>query len=449
MSHISLELVAVLALILCNGFFALAEMALVAARQARLTALAAAGNRRAALCLRLLEHPERFLSAVQIGITLTGVLASAFGGATLAAALAAFLQGIPGLAPYAHGLSLAAVVVPITLVTLLLGELVPKRLAMARPERLAMAAAPILKALLVASRPVVWLLGLATQACLGLLGFGPGHESPVTEEDIRGVLREGARHGVLEHAERDIMERLLRLTDRLLSVIMTHRSQVDWIDIEAPEDETLSRMLTSPHTRYPVCRGDFVEVLGVLRAKDALAARLRDGHLDIAAHMTPPQFLPETMRGLDLLARFKAAPRLHLALVVDEYGDVVGVVTAADVFEDMVGDLPGLSGSGEAAVVRRADGSLLVDAATPMDEVATAMGLPHARAQVLAGTTLAGFLLERLGRLPAIGETLAALDATFEVVDMDGRRIDRVLVTLPSREGSVGEKEAAGGREGK
>jgi putative hemolysin len=434
MSLISLELLAVLALILVNGFFAMAEMALVASRQVRLRSLAAAGNRRAALCLRLLEHPERFLSAVQIGITLAGVLASAFGGATLAAALAEALKDVPALAPHAHTLSLAGVVLPITLATLLLGELVPKRLAMARPEPLAMAAAPVMRWLLLASRPAVWFLGVATQACLRLFGLGQGHQTPVTEEDIRGLLREGARHGVLEHAEREIMERLLRLTDRPLGVIMTHRSRVDWIDIDAPEAQTLQRMLDSPHTRYPVCRGDFAEVLGVLRAKDALAARLRDGRLDIAAHMTPAQFLPETLRGIDLLARFKAAPRLHLAVVVDEYGDVVGVVTAADVFEDMVGDLPGLSGSGEAAVVRRADGSLLVDAATPMDEVATAMGLPHARAEALAGTTLAGFLLEHLGRLPAIGETLAALGATFEVVDMDGRRIDRVLVTPPVKE---------------
>lgn len=446
MSHISLELVAVLALILCNGFFAMAEMALVASRRVRLSAMAAAGNRRAALSLRLLEHPEGFLSAVQIGITLAGVLASAFGGATLAASLAECLKGVPGLAPYAHTLSLAAVVVPITLVTLLFGELVPKRLAMARPERLAMAAAPVMMALLVASRPVVWLLGVATQACLRLVGLGTGHEPAVTEEDIRGLLREGARHGVLERAEHDIMERLLRLTDRPLGVIMTHRSRVDWIDIEAPEAEIMARMLESPHTRYPVCRGDFAEVLGVLRAKDALAAKLRQGSLDIAAHMSPAQFLPETMRGIDLLSRFKAAPRLHLAVVVDEYGDVVGVVTAADVFEDMVGDLPGLSGSGEAAFVRRADGSLLVDAATPMDEVAAAMGLAHAIAETLAGSTLAGFLLEELGHLPAIGETLHALDATFEIVDMDGRRIDRVLVTIPGRE--TKKEDASGGRGG-
>ncbi len=203
---------------------------------------------------------------------------------------------------------------------------------------------------------------------------------------------------------------------------------MDWLDIEAPEAETLERILASPHTRYPVCRGDFTEVLGIARAKDILAARLRDGRLDLTAHMDPPQYLPETMRGLDLLARFKTAPRLHLALVVDEYGDVVGVVTAADVFEDMVGDLPGLSGSGDPAVVRRADGSLLLDGGTPMDEVAAAMGLAQPWPEELAGTTLAGFVLDRLGRLPAVGETFTALGATFEVVDMDGRRIDRVLL---------------------
>lgn len=425
---IALELTIVVTLILVNGFFAMAEMALVASRKPRLRAMADAGNGRARLCLKLLKQPERFLSAVQIGITLAGVLASAYGGATLAASLAQALRAVPVLAPHAQPLALAAVVVPLTVLTLICGELVPKRLAMARPETLAMFSAPVMRVLMLASRPVIAFLGLATRACLRLLGLDGGTEPAVTEEDIRGLLREGARTGVLEHAERDIIERLLRLTDRPLDVIMTHRSRVDWLDIDAPEAATLERLLASPHTRYPVCRGDFAEVLGIARAKDILAARLRDGRLDLAAHMDPPQYLPETMRGLDLLARFKTGPRLHLAMVVDEYGDVVGVVTAADVFEDMVGDLPGLSGSGEPAMVRRADGSLRLGGDTPMDEVAAAMGLVPPWPEELANMTLAGFVLDRLGHLPAQGETFAALDATFTVLDMDGRRIDRVLV---------------------
>lgn len=429
---LALELLAVFGLICVNGFFAMAEMALVAAKRTRLTDLANAGNRRASLCLRLLEYPETFLSTVQIGVTLAGVLASAYGGATLANALAEHLQDMPGLARHAHAISLAAVVVPMTVLTLILGELVPKRLAMLNPESLAMATAPFMRGVMVASRPVVWLLGLITRACLHLLGAKHGPEQSLTEEDIRGLLREGTRHGVLEHAERDIMERLLRLTDRPLGVIMTHRSKVDWIDIEDSEPENLNKMLTSHHTRFPVCRGDFTEVLGVVRAKDALAGYAKEGRLDIAAHMSPPIYLPETMRGLKLLAQFKVTPRLHLAMVVDEYGDVVGVVTAADVFEDMVGDLPGMSGFEEPAVVRRADGTLLVDAATPMDEVAEAMGLPRPWLEDLTAVTLAGFLLEHLDHLPAMGERVEALGATFEVVDLDGRRIDRVLVTPPA-----------------
>ena len=431
---ISLELAAVIALILLNGFFAMAEMALVASRKARLSALAAAGSARAKLCLQLLEHPETFLSTVQIGITLAGVLASAYGGATLSAALAGSLHAIPALAPYAHALSLAAVVVPIAVLTLILGELVPKRLAMARPETLAMFAAPVMRALSLASVPAVWFLGVATRACLRLFGLGHEGEQTVTEEDIRGLLHEGTRHGVLDSDERDIMERLLRMADRPVGVIMTHRSRLDWLDIEASDQENLDAMLNSPHTRFPVCRGDFAEVLGVVHAKDVLAGRLRDGRLAIADHLTPATFLPETMRGLALLARFRQTPRLHMALVVDEYGDVVGAVTGADVFEDMVGDLPGLSGYDEPALVRRPDGSLLVDAATPMDEVAAAVGLPRPWPEDFAGGTLAGFVLDRLGRIPVIGQSFGAHGATFEVVDMDGRRIDRVLVTPPSEE---------------
>ncbi|MEA4855176.1 MAG: hemolysin family protein [Solidesulfovibrio sp.] len=428
MTAILLELGAVLALILVNGFFAMAEMALVASRKARLQTLAGAGNARARLCLKLRETPEAFLSAVQIGITLAGVLASAYGGATLAAALAEYLHAFPALAPYAHGLSLAGVVVPIAVATLVLGELVPKRLGLARPERLAMLAAPVMRALMLASRPAVWALGLATQGLLRLFGLAQDGETAVTEEDIRGLLREGAKHGAIEHAERDIMERLLRVTDRPLDVIMTHRSRIGRLDADAADEDIVRAILDSPHTRFPVVRGDFDEVLGIVRAKDVLADRLRTGKINLRAHLSPPVFLPETMRGLEILSRFRQSPRVHLALVVDEYGDVVGMVTAADVFEDLVGDLPGLAGFDEPSVVRREDGSFFIDAATPMDEVAAALALPRPWPEEFAGATLAGFLLTRLGRIPAIGDTLAAHGATFEIADMDGRRIDRVLV---------------------
>jgi putative hemolysin len=434
MSSFAFELAAVLVLILANGFFAMAEMALIASRKARLTALAEAGSRRAKACLRLLAQPEAFLSTVQIGITLAGVLGSAYGGATLAPALATALAGVPPLAPYAETLSLACVVVPIAFFTLLLGELVPKRLALARPERLALVAAPVMNGLLLVCRPAVWFLGLSTRASLKLLGLGSDSAPAVTEEDIRGLLLEGRRHGILEDAEHDIMERLLRLADRPLGVIMTHRSRADWLDVETDEETLLQDLLASSHTRFPVCRGDFSEVLGVVRAKDVLAGRIRTGRLDLAAHLTQAHYLPETMRGLDLLAAFRDTPGLRLALVVDEYGDVVGVVTAADVFADMVGELAGQTGAAEADVVRRPDGSLLVDAATPMDEVAAALGLPRPWPEDFATGILAGFVLAQLGHIPRIGESFTAHETIFEVVDMDGRRIDRVLVTPPSEE---------------
>ncbi len=429
MTSMTFELLAIFVLILINGFFSMAEMALVAARKARLAALAAGGDKRAKLCLRLREHPEAFLSAVQIGITLAGVLASAYGGATLAAALADSLVAFPRLAPYAHALSLVAVVVPITVLTLLLGELVPKRLGLARPEKLAMFTAPAMRGLMLACVPAVWFLGLATRGIMRLFRLSGGNEPPVTEEDIRGLLHEGALHGVLEHAERDIMERLLRVADRPLGVIMTHRSRVDWLDVDASEEENLERILASPHTRFPVCRGDFAEVLGVIRAKDVVADRLRTGRFDLAAHLVQVPFLPETLRGLDLLAHFKETPHPRLAMVVDEYGDMLGVVTATDVFEDMVGDMAGAGAPNEPSVVLRADGSYLIDAATPMDEVAAVLELPQPWPGHFAGGTLAGFVLDHLDHIPELGETFAAHGATFEVVDMDGRRIDRILVT--------------------
>jgi len=431
---ITLELLIIFVLILANGFFALAEMGLIASRKARLKALAEAGSRRAGICLRLLAQPDVLLSTAQIGITLAGVLGSAYGGAALAPALAESLRAVPPLAPYAEGLSLACVVAPITFLTLLFGELVPKRLALARPEQAALLAAPVMGALLVVCRPAVWFLGLSTRGALRLLGLDGADAPPVTEEDIRGLLLEGRRLGVIEDAEHDIMERLQRLANRPLGVIMTHRSRVDWLDADADEEAVMARMLASPHTRLPVCRGDFAEVLGVVRARDALAGRIRTGRLDLAAHMTPPQYLPETMRGLDLLAAFRETPGLRLALAVDEYGDVVGVATAADLFADMVGELAGPTGAGEPDVVRRPDGSLLADGGTPMDEVAAALGLPRPWPEAFAVGSLAGFVLGQLGRIPRIGETFTAHEITFEVVDMDGRRIDRVLITPPSEE---------------
>jgi putative hemolysin len=434
MPSVTVELLAVLALIGANGFFAMAEMALIASRKARLAALAESGSRRAAACLGLLEKPEAFLSTVQIGITLAGVLGSAYGGATLAPALAAALAGTPVLAPYAEMLSLACVVAPITFFTLLFGELVPKRLALARPEQFALLAAPVMGGLLVVSRPAVWFLGVATKVSLRLLGLGGDNAPSVTEEDIRGMLLEGRHHGVLEDAEHDIMERLLRLADRPLGVIMTHRSRVDWLNVEADEEQLMAQMLGSSHTRFAVCRGDLNNVLGVVRARDVLAGRIRTGRFALTEHLAQPHFLPETMRGLDLLAAFRETAGLRLALVVDEYGEVVGVVTVADVFADMVGELAGQAGAAEADVVRRPDGSLLVDAATPMDEVAAALGLPRPWPDEFAAGTLAGFILTHLEHIPHIGETFSAHEAVFEVVDMDGRRIDRVLVTPPSEE---------------
>jgi putative hemolysin len=426
MSMIFLEIGVVALCILLNGFFALSEMALVSANRLRLLARAKAGSRGAARALDLLERPEAFFPTVQVGITLVGVFTGAYGGATLADVLAASFSDVPALADYAGSLGLGLVVAAITYLSIVAGELVPKRLAFAHPERLAVACAPVMHGIMTAATPVVRLLGGSTELVLRLFRVAQVRPRQMTEEDLRGLLSEAARTGVIEQGERRMVERIMRLGDRRVGLCMTHRLKVSWLDVEAPAKENLRTVMENPYSRYPVARGDLGAVIGVVRAKEYLAALAMGRTPDLAELAHEPAYVLESTRVLALLERFRRRAGMRFAVVVDEYGDVQGIVTLGDILEAVVGDIPTPDETAEPAAARREDGSWLLDGLLPVDEVHDLLGLtPPDPAE--AHRTLAGMILARLHGAPAMGQAVTHAGWRFEIVDMDGRRIDRVL----------------------
>lgn len=427
-----LQIAIVFLLILLNGFFAMAEMAVVSARKARLQHAADLGRGGARRALELKRDPGRFLSTVQIGITLIGVLASAFGGATLAETLALRLERVPGaVGRHATELSFAAVVITIAFFTLVLGELVPKRLALGWPELIAARLSRLLQALSVVARPVERLLSAASNLVLRLIPVRPGEPPPVTEEEITLMMREATAAGHFHAAETAMVQMVFRLGDRPVSAVMTPRTQVDWLDLTDSEEETLRKIRDSDYSRFPVVQGGPQQVLGIVQVKDLLTMALSGKTIDVKSAVKPPIYLPSTVTALRALELFKqsGAP---MALVVDEYGDFEGVVTLHDILQSLVGDIAEPGEPASRTVVRRDDGSWLVDGMATIDEVKDLTGLKQ-----LPGDeegefhTLGGFMMARINRVPTVGDRFLVEGFRFEVVDMDGRRVDRVLIIPP------------------
>lgn len=432
----------VLVLILLNGIFALSELAIVSARRTRLRQMAEQGVRGAGVALELAESPNRFLSTVQVGITLVGIFAGAFGGATIAGPLATLLEPLPFIGTHSEGISLALVVTLITFLSVVIGELVPKRIALYSAERIAALVARPMQMLSVIATPIVRLLSAATDAVLGLLGMGASTPEEVTEEEIRMLVQEGAQAGIIEEAERDMVEGVFRLNDRPLEVLMTPRTEIVWLDARAPTPELRQIMAHTGHARFPVCAGTLDQVLGIVRAKDVLADCLAERDFDPARSAREPLYLPGTMRALRALERFKQAGT-HMALVVDEFGGVDGLVTLIDILEAIVGDIPTPEELEDPAIVQREDGSWLVDGLLPIDEFK-----PHFGLKMLPGEdayqTVGGFLIYMLGDLPEAGNRVTWNEMRFEIVDMDGLRVDKVLVEMMPPEALAEEEEEGG-----
>lgn len=418
----------VFVLIIVNGLFAMAEIAIVSARKARLQQAVMTGSGSARAALDLATSPNNFLSAVQIGITLIGILNGAIGEAALAAPVQELIDNVPALAPYSQTLALIVTVVVITYLSLVVGELVPKRLGLLNPERVAMLVAIPMRTLTRLTSPAVRILSASTDFVVRLLGINESETPAVTEEEIKLMFAEGTRAGIFEAAEENILKRTLRLGDRPVAAIMTPRTEITWIDLEDPPEVRRQLMAGRPFGRYPVGRGSIEQLVGVVQMKDLMAQYLAGQEIDLETVLQPLVYVPENIPALKLLEVFESS-RTHLALVVDEYGGLQGLVTLDDVLQGIVGDMP-LAGEEEApGAVQRDDGSWLIDGLLPIDEFREIFGLESLPGEEEGDfQTVAGFVLSQLGHIPTVGDSTTWNDLVIEVMDMDGRRIDKVLV---------------------
>jgi putative hemolysin len=431
---IGTEILVVLLLLVANGVFAMSEIALVSARKSRLQQRAEEGDHAARRALHLAEHPERFLATVQVGITLVGTLAGAFGGAAIAEPLAAWLQQYPAVAEYARPLSLGLVVLGITYFSLIVGELVPKQIGLNHPERIAAAMAGPMDMISRVARPLVWLLTTSTRLVLRLLRIRKPNEAPVTEAEIAVLLEQGTQAGVFEEEEQDLVERVFWLGDQRVVSLMTPRHRIVWLDLDASVQEHRAAMVEHRYSRYLVCQGALDHVLGMVEVKDLWAAELQGQRVDdLRPLLRQPLFIPESTRALHVLEKFRETG-IHLALVVNEYGGTEGIVTLNDVLEEISGEMGRGNTPPPTPVVRRDDGSLLVDGAVSMEEFREILDLEDRRHESREYRTVGGWVFTTIGHVPQPGEHFDSGGYRVEVVDMDGNRIDKVLVApLPGR----------------
>jgi putative hemolysin len=422
----------------------MSEMAVVAARKVRLQQRADDGDERARAALALATHPAQFLSTVQVGITLVGILTGAYGGATIADQLAVRIATLPELAPYAEGLALGLVVAVISFLSLVLGELVPKNVALTTPETIASWVAWPMMWLARMGGPVVALLTGTTSLILRVFGIKAQAESHLTEEEIKAVISQGAESGVLEAAEESIVQRVLQLGDQRVAGLMTPRPDIEWIDVDATADELREFLGSHSHTQFVVCHGGLDNVLGIVRSADLLPMAMRGMAIDLRGLTKEALFVPDSMPAVQLLESFRTS-RTHMALVMDEFGAVEGLVTVTDMLEALVGHLPADASEAASAFITRADGSWLIDGSAAMDEVLVRLAIDELPAdEAGAYHTLGGFVMARLGRVPKTADTFDWSGMHFEVVDMDGRRVDKVLVQRAARRDPEGRQDQAG-----
>ena len=419
-------------LILLNGVFAMSEIAVVSSRKARLQRLADDGSPGAESALALNAEPSRFLSTIQVGITTIGILSGAIGEAALAAPLAVWLSGFPLIAPYASTVALAIVVAGLTYFAVVVGELVPKRLALMAPEGIASLISRPMIWLSRAARPLVWLLSASSSTLLRLTGARSSAEPPVTDEEIRVLMEQGAEAGVFHESEQAIVANVLRLDEQRIEAIMTPRKDLYALDLNDPEPDIRRTIAESPYTRIIVYRDGLDHIVGILRTSDLLKAALDGAPLDVEHALRPPLYVPAGVSTTQLLENFRKA-RLQNALIVDEYGELQGLVTLGDVLVSIVGDMPSGDVHEEQEIVAREDGSWLMDGGTAIERVKSVLelevDLPGEEEN--AYNTLGGFIMHMTGRIPAVADHFEWGGCRFEVVDMDRNRVDKVLVACP------------------
>jgi putative hemolysin len=426
------DLTVVLVLTIANGIFSMSEMAIVSSRKVRLQELAERGNPNAKAALTLANSPNRFLSTVQVGITLITILTGVLGGATLSEPLAREIAKIPQLAASSGAIASSLVVIAITYLSLIIGELVPKRLALNSPEKVAMAVAIPMRLMEKVTAPIVSLLSFSSDLLLRLLGSSKASDEPqITEEEIKVLMRQGAAEGTFDAAEQDMIERVFSLGDEPVSALITPRPDIVWLDINDPADENRQKVTESHHSRYPVCQESLDNVLGIVHVKDLLART--DGTIDLTESLRQPLFLAESTHALKVLELLKKTGN-QVALVVNEYGVTQGLVTLNDVVEVIIGDIPFDDEEPDPAAVKREDGSWLVDGRISIDEFKELLEIEELPGEERDNyQTLAGFVITQQGHIPRTSDHFIWDGFRFEVVDMDGNRVDKVLVTPPRK----------------
>jgi putative hemolysin len=422
--NVGLEILLVFLLIIINGVFALSEMAVVSSRKARLQQRVNEGDLNAKTALHLAENPNLFIATIQIGITLIGVLAGAVGGATIAEALAAQFAKISWLAAYADSFALGIVVVIITTLSLLFGELVPKRLALHNSEGVASAIAGPMLFISRLFSPIVWLMSASTDLILRLLGVTPNIDPPVTEEEILVQLDQGTQAGVFGEAEQDMVEGVFRLHDRRVFSLLTPRSEIVWLDVNDTPEQIKAVIEESPYSQFPVCEDSLDKVLGIIKARDLLIESLHGAPLQLKLNLQPVTYVPETAHASRALEIFKSG-EAEMLIVVDEFGSVQGLLTISDILEEIVGDIQ----DGEPQATQRQDGSWLLDGMLAIEDFKEIFNLRHLPDEE-EYETLGGFMMNHLGRVPQAADEFEWNGLSFEVMDMDGNRVDKVMVTL-------------------
>ena len=424
-----LPIVVIVLLVLFNGIFVMAEMAVISSRKPRLQQFANEGNSGAQTALELATSPDRFLATTQIGITLIAILTGALGERTLTERLSVRLEQFPRFAEYSETMAFVVVVIAITYVSLVFGELLPKQLALHNPERFAAAMSGVMNFLSRLCAPVVLLISGSTRLVIRVLGLKPSMEPPVTEEEIKVMMEQGTEAGVFEEAEHDIVKSIFKLGDRGVSALMKPRRDVVWLDIDDALPENQKKLASSLYSRFPVAHGSLDNVLGIVQTKDLLTRCLAGSKMDLKENLRPPLFVPEGLPALRLLEMFKKS-RTHMALIVDEYGGVEGLVTLNDILEDLVGDVASVDMPEERQVVTRPDGSLLIDGKLQIDDLKEVLKISKLPDDETGSyQTLGGLVMLQVGRVPVTGDAFELEGHRFEVVDMDGKRVDKVMVS--------------------
>lgn len=424
-----LEIILIVLLVVLNGVFALSELAIVSSRKPRLQHLANKGNHRAKVALDLANDPGYFLSTVQVGITLVGILAGAFGGATISDSVAVYLAGIPALAEYAGPVSLVLVVVTITYLSLIIGELIPKQLALKDPERIACLIAVPMRTLSVVMHPIVRFLTFSTNILIRMLGIKDTLNPTVTEEEIKVMLEEGTKAGTFNEVEQEMVERVFRLADLSVNALMTPRTEIVWLDTEDPPAENFRKIKESSHSFFPVCNGGIDNVLGVVHVKDLFSASLDGPIVSLQQHLRKPLYIVENVLAVQLIEQFKESGT-HFAFLVDEYGGIQGLLTLNDILKAVVGEEIDANDRTNPYVVQRADGSYLVDGALLIDEFRELFNIDSMSDDDTGNyQTVAGFVINQMGRIPRAGQLFRWRDLTIEVMDMDGNRVDKLLIS--------------------